>query len=182
MRFLRCLAPFVLCLGCTGFVAQSAPSAFPYDRSDRALMPRDAQGLAVSQTVARQILRLMERGVRDQREPDACVHSYRIWYRQPDSARMVDVYSLTLAEDDSSDALNIWSHTGGICPEGIPGLHGHIWRAEVLSQPSGTDSAALERTGAPFNLLGFRLNSDSAFGLRLFWRESMRDPVREAGR
>lgn len=175
VRYVKYVAPLFLALGCTGFVAQSTPVAFPYEFTDRAMLPRDHQGLAVSQTVARQVLRLMERGTRDQREPAACVHSYRIWYRTADSARMVDIYALTLAETDSSDALTIWSKTSGICPEGVPSLHGHIWRGEVLSQPSGIDSATLERTMAPFNLLAFRVTDDSTFGIRLFWRASMRD-------
>lgn len=169
VKILKYLAPALLVWGCTGFAVSSTPVAQPYSVQDRTLMPRDGQGLAVSQTVARQVLRLMERAVRDQREPDACVRSYRVWYRQSDSARMVDVYTLTLAEDDSSDALSIYSRTGSICPEGVPSLHGHIWRQEILSQPSGTDSATAERVHAPFHLLVFRLNSDSSFGIRLFW-------------
>ena len=169
VRFLKSVAPLLLVIGCAGLSVPGAPAAAPYRAQDRALLPRDAQGLAMSQTVARQIIRLMERGIRDQREPDACVRNYRVWVRASDSARMVDVYTLTLAEDDSSNALNIWSGAGEICPIGVPSLHGHVWRDEVLSQPSGTDSATLIRSRAPFDLLAFRLNSDSSVGVRVYW-------------
>lgn len=162
VRFVRWVSPLMLAFGCAGFVGHGSSV-------DRALGPRDLQGLAMSPTVQRQIYRLMRRAVRDQREPDACVSSYRVWTRVPDSARMVDVYALTLAEDDSSDALNIWSSAGEICPRGMPSLHGHVWRSEVLAWPSGTDSATLVRSGAPFDLLAFRLNDDSSFGVRVYW-------------
>lgn len=174
VKILKVLTPALLVWGCTGFAASPAPIAQPYSVQDRMMLDRDAQGLAVSQTVARQVLRLMERAVRDQREPDACVLSYRVWYRTADSARMVDVYALTLAEDDSSDSVTIYSHTGRICPDGVPSIHGHVLRTWILPHPSQADSATLVRSGAPFDLLAFRLNSDSSFGVRVFWNGEAR--------
>lgn len=169
-KYLLLAIALLYSLGCVRYSATSTPIAAPYSIEDRAMMDRDPQGLSVSRTVARQLYRLMRRAVRDQREPDACVLSYRVWYGV-DSARKVDVYALTLAEDDSSDAMSIYSRTGLICPPGVPSIHGHILRDWVLSQPSAADSATLVRSLAPFDVLAFRLNSDSAFGLRLFWRD-----------
>lgn len=152
-------------------MAATTPITLPYSITDRMMSPRDSQGLSVSATVIHQLVRQMERAVRDQREPDACVLSYRLWYGA-DSARKVDLYALTLAEDDSSDALSIYSHTGLICPPGVPSVHGHIVRGWILGEPSRPDSATLDRSGAPFDVLAFRLTDDSTFGLRLFWPRS----------
>ena len=150
-------------VACTSF----APPAPP---SDTKLLPRDGQGLALSEMVASELIALMRRAVRDQIEPAACVSQWRIWFDtvNGDPHENVDVYSLTLADIDSADVLNVWWHQQ-LCGNTLPSVHGHVWRQESVPYPSERDVETAQRVSrAPFHLLLFRVEDDSTFGVRLY--------------
>lgn len=142
---------------------------WPADTQHVAMTPRDRQGLALSVTAARQILSLMSRADREQVEPAACVLEYKIW-TEPDSTKLVDVYSLTLAEYDSADAMDVYAHHS-MCQDTLPGIHGHVYRPAPLWWPSDVDLASAQYNHAPFNLLFYRLGNDTTIGVTIYWRK-----------
>lgn len=130
------------------------------------MTPRDHQGLALSSDASLQILVNWRRAVREEKEPAACVLDYRI---RPDST--VDVYTLTLALTDSSSLHYIWGFDHyGMCKDGQPSIHGHVSREYFAPEPSPIDSAIVRRLNAPFHLIVFRLDTDTTFGVKLFWK------------
>lgn len=171
MRRARALAfvAAVLIVACASapiYVAHRRP--WPADSAHFAMLERDSQGLSLSVTAARQITALMARAIREQVEPAACVLDYKVW-TEPDSTRLVDVYSLTLAENDSADALHVWAHHS-MCQDTLPGIHGHVWRGVDVWWPSDVDLASAQYNHAPFNLLFYRLGNDTTIGVTLYWR------------
>ncbi len=132
------------------------------------MYPRDHQGLALSTDVVRQVSVFMTRAVREQKEPAACISSFKIW---PDSVHpRVDVYALTLADVDSADDLHVWYHGTHLCEDTLPSVHGHVARLWMLPDASPVDSAMLHRFAAPFGLIFFRAESDTLFGVTLYWK------------
>ncbi len=130
--------------------------------------PRDPQGLSLSIEAEQQLFSMMTRAIREQKEPAACVASYRWWFE--DSTRKVDIYSLTLAKNDSSDELTIWAH-GPMCPVDAPVIHGHVSRQWIVGYPSPVDWSSMWRLNAPFNLIFYRIDNDTAIGVTLYWKD-----------
>ena len=133
-----------------------------------AMHPRDAQGLSLSAEATDQAYWMMLRGIREQKEPAACVSGYRVWTEG--ATRKVDVYALTLALVDSVDELHVWYHGSHLCADSLPSVHGHVSRQWVLPSASPTDSATAQRFRAPFHLILYRIESDTSIGVTLYWR------------
>lgn len=157
----------VACASAPIYVAHRRP--WPADSVRIPMLERDSQGLSLSVTAARQITMMMARAIREQVEPAACVLDYKVW-TEPDSSRMVDVYTLTLAESDSADLLNVWAHRS-MCQDTLPGIHGHVYRPQDVWWPSPTDLASAQYNHAPFNLLFYRMGNDTTIGVTLYWRQ-----------
>ena len=157
----------VACASAPIYVAHRRP--WPADSAHFAMLPRDSQGLSLSVTATNQIASMMGRAIREQVEPAACVLDYKVW-REPDSTRLVDVYTLTLAENDSADMLHVWAHHS-MCQDTLPGIHGHVYRPWTVWWPSETDLASAQYNHAPFNLLFYRMGTDSTIGVTLYWRQ-----------
>jgi len=125
----------------------------------------DSVSVSFSGPAWRQIESMMRRGVRDQREPAACVAS---WHVTPNGHVAID--ALTLAETDSSDVVTIWAHGGRICDDTVPVVHGHVWRGGIVDRPSAVDSTTLQRMHTPWSVVIYRAANDTTFGFTLYWR------------
>lgn len=157
----------VACASAPVSVARLRP--WPGDSAHIVMLERDQQGLSLSVTAMRQIASMMGRAIREQVEPAACVLDYKVW-TEPDSSRLVDVYTLTLAESDSADMLNAWAHRS-MCQDTLPGIHGHVYRGKTVWWPSDVDLLSAQYNRAPFNLLFYRMGNDTTIGVTLYWRQ-----------